>query len=259
MEVFKPSIIEKIVYLASNQHHLVMGKKNIIERFGGLIKEEPLTCLQDDILMPGTCVLESVSPFFGYYSHEPQAHQPQYLYCVLNGYYSFETITRATQNIRRHFKHAFDAVTGNITLDGVTNQVIRIRNLKQYNHISELQRLYFDEGIMLKKKLRKFENEMAMIKLRKFMWLEPIDKGILIDKAQAHHAYFILPHQIDWEHFIKLTDQVKYDPNYFYFDGAIAFIYEQGEIRDMVRIYRENFSIEEIHEICEKYQNLLKQ
>jgi len=121
-----------------------------------------------------------------------------------------------------------------------------------------LQRLYLDEGITFKKSSRKFENEMAMIKLRKFMWLELAGDEIYLDKAQAHHAYFIVPEQIDWEQFKKLTDQVKYDPSYFYFDGAIAFIYEQGEIRDMIRIYRENFEIEEIREIRQKYLKLLQ-
>lgn len=234
-----------------------MVSNNIIERFGGLIKEEPLTCLNDDILMPNTCVLESVSPFFGYYSHEPKAHQPQYLYCVLNGYFSFETITRATQNIRKNFKYPFDAVTGNITIYGVTTQVIRVRHLQHYNHISTLQRLFLDEGITFKKKTRKFENEMAMIKLRKFFWLEPVGDGIYIDKAEPHHTYFSISRQIDWESFKKLTEQVKYDPNYFYFDGAIAFIYEQSEIKDLVRIYRENFRIEEIMAIRNKYMELI--
>lgn len=234
-----------------------MPLNNIIERFGGLIKEEPLTCLKDNILMPNTCVLESVSPFFGYYSHEPKARQPQYLYCVLNGSFSFETITRATQSIRKSFKQPFDAVTGQITLYGLSNQVLRIRNLRQYSHISTIQQLYIEEGITFKKKYRKFENDMAMISLRKFMYLEPIGNDVFIDRVQGHHAYFIVPRQIDWEQFKKLTDQVKYDPNYFYFDGAIAFIYENAEIKDMIRIYRENFSIEEIHAIRNKYLNLL--
>jgi len=234
-----------------------MKNNNIIERFGGLIKEEALTCLQDDILMPNTCVLESVSPFSGYYNYEPKAQQPQYLYCMLNGYFSFETITRATQNIRKVFKSPFDAVTGNVSLYGVTNQVIRIRNLQHYHHISTLQRLFLQEGITFKKKSRKFENEMAMIKLRKFLWLEPVDNGVYIDKAQAHHAYFAIPGQLDWETFVKITKQVKYDPNYFYFDGAVAFIYEEGKIIDLVRVYRENFRTDEIMAIRDKYLKLI--
>lgn len=234
-----------------------MRSDKIIEKFGGLIKEEPLTSLQDNILISGTTVLESVSPFFGYYNFEPQAVKPRYLYCPLSGYFSFETITRATQQIRKSFHSPFDSVTGNISLHGISSQVIRVRNLENYNHISILQKLYLDEGISFSRKFRKIDNEMGMIKLRKFFFLEPIGDDVFIDKAQPHHAYFIIPKQIYWEHFKKITDQVKYDPSYFYFDGAIAFMYDQGEIKDMIRIYRENFTLEEIMAIKTKYMDLI--
>ncbi|MBE0662150.1 MAG: hypothetical protein IH597_06755 [Bacteroidales bacterium] len=235
-----------------------MKSNTVIERFGGLIKEEPLTCLSDETLQANTCVLESVSPFFGYYNHEPKAQKPQYLYFPLNGYFSLETISRATQNIRKKFRQPYDMVTGNITLFGVTSQVIRIRNLEYYNHISTLQSLYLDEGITFSNKFRKANNVMAMIKLRKFFFLEPIEEDIFIDKAQQHHAYFLVPEQIDWERFKSLTEQVKYDPIYFYFDGAIAFIYHNGDVKDMIRIYRENFALNEIKAIKRKYIDLLK-
>ncbi len=230
-----------------------MKNKNITERFGGLIKEEPLTCLEEDFLLPNTCVMESVSPFFGYYDQAPATNRPQYLYCALNGYYSFETITRATQNIRKKFPPGFDAVTGNITLYGITSQVIRIRNLEQYHQINSLQKLYIEEGINFRKKSRNFNREMTMIKLRKFFYLEEAGNDIFIDRAVAHHAYFAIPRQLDWNQFKEITTQVKYDPNHFYFDGALAFIYEDGEIRDLVRIYREKFNIDEIRSLKEKY------
>lgn len=235
-----------------------MKTNTIIERFGGLIKEEPLTCLNDETLQANTCVLESVSPFFGYYNHEPKVQKPHYLYFPLNGYFSLETISRATQNIRREFRQPFDMATGNITLFGLTSQVIRIRNLEQYSNISTLQRLYLNEGISFSKKFRKTNNAMAMIKLRKFFYLEPVGEDIFIDRGQQHHAYFIVQDQIDWERFKSLTEQVKYDPNYFYFDGAIAFIYDQGEIKDLIRIYRERFTLNEIKAIKEKYIDRLK-
>ena len=234
-----------------------MSANNIIQRFGGLIKEESLTCLKGDNIIPNTCVLESVTPFAGYYSCEPQAQKPQYLYCALNGYYSLETITRATQNIRKIFNHPFDAVLGIVTLYGVTTQVIRLRNLEHYDHVITLQNLFLEEGITFRKKLWGISDGMAMIKLRKFFYLEPVDVDVFIDCVQSHHAYFLIPEQIDYEKFKQLTDQVKYDPNYFYFDGAIAFFYERGEIKDMVRIYRENFTLEEIKAIKDKYCSLI--
>ncbi|NLN94562.1 MAG: hypothetical protein GX128_00085 [Bacteroidales bacterium] len=234
-----------------------MNKGNIIERFGGLIKEETLNCISDDKLAPNTCILESSAPFDGYYSCEPQAHKPQYLYLALNGYFSFETISRATQNVHKALKRPIDAVTGNITLFGVTTQVIRLRNLEHYDDVRIIQSLYLDEGITFRKRLWKISNGKTMIKLRKFFYLEPYDVNMFMDRAEPHHAYFLIPEQMDYERFKQLTKEVKYDPNYFYFDGAIAFFYENGEINDMIRIYRENFTIDEIKEIRDKYFNLM--
>ncbi len=230
-----------------------MENSKTIQRFGGVIKEEPLSCVQDDILFPNTCVLEAESPYFGYYSHEPQMKKPQHLYCMLNGYFSFETIIRATQKIRKEFKHPFNAALCNISIYDHTSQAIRIRDLQQYNHISNLQRMYLEEAITFKKKSIKIKNEMAMIKVRRFFLLEQVEESVFVDKEMPHHVYFHIPEQISWGFFKEITDQVKLDTCNFYFDGALSFIYDKGEIYDMIRIYRENFSISEIIELQEKY------
>lgn len=229
-----------------------MENTKIIERFGALIKEEPLTYVQDDILMANTCVLEAVSPYCGYYSHEPQAQKPQHLYLVLNAYYSFETITRTTQYIRKKSNYNFDAALCNITVFGNTCQAIRIRNLLNYTHLRTLQQMYQEEGITFKKKSMKIENQCAMIKLRKFFLLEQIGENTYIDKGEPHHVYFGISEQIDWAQLKKLINQIKLDTCNFYFDAALAFIYDKEEIKDMIRIYRENITIEEIKSIKEK-------
>ncbi len=60
-----------------------MKSKKTIERFGGLTKVEPLACIDDNILMPDSCVLESVAPFSGYYCDVLSSPKPQYLYLIL--------------------------------------------------------------------------------------------------------------------------------------------------------------------------------
>lgn len=235
-----------------------MTEPNAIERFGGHLKEEPLTCLEDEIIAPNTCVLEADAPFFGYYNEMPVSSKPQYLYCALSGRQSFESIARATQNVRKKFKKNFDAAEGEITFFGTTCQVIRIRNLQKYSDIHTLQSLYLDEGIMLRKKTRKVKNAMAMIRLRKFFNLQPVGQNLFLDSVQEHHAYFIIPHQLDWNNFKEITKEVKYDPAFFHFDGAICFIYEQGEVKDMIRIYREHITAEELKAIRDKYYKVMK-
>ncbi len=235
-----------------------MTESITIERYGGHLKEEPLTCLEDEIIAPNTCVLEANAPFFGYYSEMPAIARPQYLYCALSGRQSFESIARATQNVRKKFQKNFDAAEGEITFFGETCQVIRIRNLHKYSDIRTLQNLYLEEGILLRKKTRKVKNAMAMIRLRKFFNLRPIGQNLYFDSVQEHHAYFSIPHQIDWSYFKEITTEVKYNPAFFHFDGAICFIYEQGEVKDMIRIYREYITAEELKAIRDKYYKVMK-
>ncbi len=225
-----------------------------IERFGGIIKEEPLSCLDTGLIAPNTCVLESTAPYFGYYYDERYRKViPRYLYCVLNGYFSFETITRATQSIRPQVTSQFDAATGNLTLHGTTAQMIRLRYLKDYNTISRLQQLYMDEGITFRRKFKTITKEMVMIKLRKFFLLQPLGEGLYLDPATEHHAYFMIPKQIDWEEFKQITKEVRFDPACFHFDGALGFIYQDSGVKDMVRIYRENITSEALITIRNRY------
>ncbi len=44
-----------------------MENTTIIERYGGVLKEEPLTCVENDLILKNTCVVEAVSPYFGFY------------------------------------------------------------------------------------------------------------------------------------------------------------------------------------------------
>lgn len=55
----------------------------ITERFGTLLKQENLSCIENELLIKDTCVLESLSPFFGYYDRITTGAKPLYLYLML--------------------------------------------------------------------------------------------------------------------------------------------------------------------------------
>lgn len=235
-----------------------MESKDLFERFGGLVKEEPLACIEDNILVPNTCVLESVEPFSGYYSEVMSEHKPQYLYLMIDGSYSFEAITRATLKVRDRFKHPIDVVTGSISMFNQTNQMLRVRNLDQYNHISIIQELYQEQGIQFKKKTKKFEKEKGLIGLQKFFYLGTLDEGLFVDKSQPHHGYFLIPQYIEWEDFKAITKEVKYETDLLFFDAATAYFFQDHGIFDMVRIYRENLTVDKLKAIRDRYLKLIK-
>ncbi|MHC1776887.1 MAG: hypothetical protein AB9834_15900 [Lentimicrobium sp.] len=230
----------------------------VYEKFGGLLKEEPVSCLDHSILLPDTCVLEAVSPFLGYYNEVPGSVKPLYLYMVLDGHCTFEKTMRATHNIKRYFKHSFDAVAGTVSLFGQQNPVIRIRNLDEFSHIGLLQKAFLDEGLVFKKKIRKIVSENALISLTKFFYLEPAGELMYFDKSQPHHGYFIIPRYVAWEDFKELTKEVKYETSLLYFDAATAYFCENKGITEIVRIYRENLTVEKLKAIRDRYLKLMK-
>jgi hypothetical protein len=98
-----------------------------------------------------------------------------------------------------------------------------------------------------------------MIRLEKFFYLEKTEEDIYIDKMQLHHGYFVIPEAISWKKFVALTNEVRYDTDLIFFDAAQAFIFEQNNIIDLVRIYRENLTLEKLKAIRDRYLKLFGQ
>jgi hypothetical protein len=235
-----------------------MKKLGAIDRYGGVLKEEPLSCITNDILMKNTCALEAVSPYFGYYDETPRTNRPKMLYLMLADYFPLEKLIRATVKVQEKVKFPIGAVTGNITMFNQTCYVIRLINLQNYSQIHAVQELYDKEGVQFKSPGKKFANEMAMIKLRCFFTLIPYGDGIYKDQADPNIGFFELPYYVPWDNFKKITDEVKFDTDLLYFDAATAYFYQDKGVVDMVRIYRENLDEEKLKMIRNRYLKVLE-
>ncbi len=236
-----------------------MENNRIIERFGGVTKEEPLTTLDKDLVLTGTQVMESLTPFFSYYNDRPLMDMNSYLYFVLDGCHPFESILRATHIIREKVDCPFDAVAGTTTMNQRTCPVIRIKQLKKYCKIKQIEELYRQEGIRFKKFFAKIKDQMVLIHLEKFMYLIPYENGIFMDTTQENIGYFKVPEFIPWEYFRTLTKKAKYETDLLFFDAATAYFYENKQIVNLVRIYKEGMSPEKINPIRERYLKLLSE
>lgn len=143
-----------------------------LERFGGLLKEESLTCIENQLLLRDSCVLESVSPFAGYYN-EQTGDKPLYLYLMLEGNATYWPVTLAIQAVQSQSPFSFDAVFGEIQFtDGSHCYTIRVRDLPQYDLISDLQRMLIAQGLMFRKRNRSIVSLPALIRLEKFFYLD---------------------------------------------------------------------------------------
>ena len=236
-----------------------MENNMIFERFGGVTKEEPLSTLESDLVMANTQVMESTSPFLGYFNDRPNSEISAYLYFVLDGHHPFETILRATEKVQKQVNYAFDTAPGSTSMNNRTCQVIRVKRVKKYCRISHLQELYQKEGVIFKKHFSTIKNEMVLIKLQKFFYLEPFEGGIYMDNAQKNVGYFVIPEFIKWEDFKALTVKAKYETELLFFDAATAYFFQNRQIVNLVRIYKEDITPEKIKPIRDRYLKLISE
>ena len=234
-----------------------MAIDQIIERFGELIKEEPVSVLSPDVLLQDTVAIEAVSPFFGYYNDAPLSGKEPYIYLILDSCYSISKIRRAVVNVKKRITHPLMADAGTIELPTQSLPVIRIKGIEKFCRIKHLQKYFMDEGITMRSSLRKLDNEMVEINLHKFLMLREVGDGLYLDEEDSSKGYFVIPDYLTWSAFKSLTKEVKYDTSILYFDAAQAVIFEQKRVIDLVRVYREDLALEKLAAIRDRYLKVL--
>lgn len=231
-----------------------MTSRRIIETIGGLAKEESLITLTDNIL-PNSFVLETLEPYPGYHgSNLPTDSKPISVFLITKKRYSTEKIFRVAHMIRKYFNHSFDAVPGSICIQNDIIPCIRIRYLENYQLIGELQKCFLSEGILFAKK-RNMKGE-GIIQLRKHFVIEEIEEGILKDLDDSATYYLKINQQLKWKLFMQITQKIQNNVDNSNFDAALAAIYTK-DIIDVVRIYANNITIENLRQIREKYNQEL--
>ena len=231
--------------------------KPITGLFSELTKEEPLSTLEPDLTASDSCVLESVSPFFGYYHDGPMAQPEPHVYCVLDGYYSVIEVARAANRINGSRNYPFDAAVGNISMGKESCHVMRIKHISHYNEVAGIQYDFMNAGIGFKPRQRKIDSRMTVVRLLKFIYLYPGEDGVFMDAGNPGMGYFILPAYVGWEEFKPLTEEVKNDTSILYFDAARISSYDKGGIQEMVRIYKEHLTPEMLRAIRDRYHKII--
>lgn len=234
-----------------------LNTNSVLERYGWITKEEPLSVLNDPNLQLNITILESVAPFFGYYADEPREDKPEYLYWVLDHFYTQEKLIRVIEYVKSNCHDTLDAVPGYIAMNSENYHVIRMKNLKRYNQIHPVQDMFEEQGIKLRKSSRKFENLMGVIYLNKFLHLVPIGKGLYREQENTLRGYFTIPAYLSWDEFKMITREVKYDSSLMFFDAARAAFMENGKITDLVRVYRENLTDDQLLTVQERYLKII--
>lgn len=231
--------------------------EQIIERYGCLIKVENLWCLSE-MGIPNTCLLESLDVFPGYYGDMPRENRPKFVYFVAAEALNLEQVSRISMKVKKQFPLNFDAAFCEISMRNNSCSAIRITNLHDYSDIRSLQEAFHDCGLMLKKKIRYFENEAGLIKIRKFFTMEVCGNGVFFDKDQLNISYFSIPAEISWEELKDHITMLRNNWQHARFDAAKCFIYEKGSITDLIRIFSQENSCEFSHLLRDKYYEIMR-
>lgn len=234
-----------------------METTNIVQYYAEVTKEEPLSTLEKEMTARNTCVLESTSPYFGYY-HDAQLSKPEpFIYPVLEQYYTLGDILRKTEAVNRKLNMEIDVVPGRVYLMNKSCPVLRIKSINHYR-VKEIQEIFQEEGIVFKKRQRTINDHMAVIRLTKFLYLSDVGDGLYLDANDNTKGYFLLPAYVSWESFKKITEEAKYETSILFFDAAKAMIFQKGQILNLTRIYKQHIDADQLKAIRDRYYKILK-
>ena len=220
------------------------------EALGGVIKEELLNTV-DEFVIQNSFVLETIDPFPGYHSDIPVDSVPPSVFLVCKDKLSREEVCRASKQIKKYYSKDFDAAWAEIFVYNHHFHGIRLKKLGDYSSIAELQSNFMNEGFEFRK--TKSVNDKCIIRVRKSFLLEEVDEGIFMDKRENYFSYFLLPDQLSWKIFEKLTYSVRNNYRGKHFDAALGYFYHNFEIEDVVRIYMRNFDLSAMQKLKELY------
>lgn len=227
-----------------------MAEQIRIETTGTIAKEVDLVTL-DQKIIPNTFVLEALESFPGYHGDLPGKTSPKYIYLVTSEFYTRERITRIAQTLKKFLDIDFDIAAGELLIYNDLLPCIRITNLKDYEGIRILQNCFLEEDIRFRKK-RKIKTK-GIIRIKKFFNLKEVKPGIYFDQDDPTMAYLEAPYELKWRHFEAVTLNLKRSWNITDFDAATGTFYRQGEIIDIVRVFRGKMEVPYLEKLKDLY------
>lgn len=218
---------------------------------GLITKKETLSSVENPT-NSHSLILENLSPFPGYHGLTiPDSLEPDSMFAITKLMHKVEVVIRAIQEVKLKLDFAFDAAPASFSINNEARNSIRFKNLK-YDLIGDVLREFEKKGIFFRK-AKKVQSYDAIIKVYKFFILDEISENIFKDIEDKNMYYFSVPALLRWNTFEKITMNCKYNLDDNNFDAALASVFINKGIIDLVRIYDSNSSIEKLNIIRKKY------
>ncbi len=231
-----------------------MENKTRFESVGCIVKKEKLA-----VHYPGyqlaDLVLEAQDPFPGYYNFYDYLPEPKpmllYLVVKTESSFSDDHIIRVTQWIKKHLKLSFDAAPCQISLFNDNYHAIRI-DISNMAQLPEVLKAFKDKGIRFASH-RDVKQYTGFITIKRYFEVEKAGNNLWHDLNYIENHYIILPEQISWDDFEKITLHIRHNSDMATFDAALGYWYNHNGLVDFVRVYLKQPKPEIIDYLKESY------
>ena len=226
-----------------------MNKREII---GKLTRQENVHPIERNKIS-NTLVIHVPSPLATYYTRFSQINKPNSVLLLTKTPASFEQILRATSKINANNNLELDGAKCEITIGNKKYSGIRIKGIKEFSNIEEVQRFYEKEGFDYTKNVKMKSDMDTIIRVNKFFGIEKVEDDIYHSRHNNDRYYFKIPKHIHWDQFRDVTFDIKNNISVSGYDVAKGIFYEKEGITEIVRIIKPNITLDMVKEVKDKY------
>lgn len=225
---------------------------------GYVLKEEKVSALVGHTVK-NTFVINVNHPFPGYYGQAMvEQSVPRSIIFITRKEHSWEKTLRAMKRINTYLDMDVDITKAKVSMWNKKYNGIRAKGFKDFSQIEPVQKALIQEGFAMMKSRRVSDAEEALINLKKFYYLDPVDDCIFMDTARKEMSYVLLDKQVNWEVFRSVTEIVKNNISDAGFDVANGAFYMDNGITDMVRVFKPSMDVSLLQEIRDLYRKTIK-
>lgn len=220
---------------------------------GSVTKKEKV--IEVNTKLFNTTVLEVQEPFPGYYHDVPVTKEINSIFLLVKSSFYPESILRATKLVKASLGLSFDAAYSRLSFGSNkdTHIAIRLVNVKNYDEIKVIQQAYSDAGIVFESELKLDISMPVIININRVFSLTEIDEGIYGKESMTEMKYILIKKGGNWDWFEEVTNKVKNNFHRRNFDVAHTVIFEKGGLKEMVRVFDDKITSEELKELQKLY------
>lgn len=226
---------------------------NTIVGAGSVTKKEKLIEINTKLF--NTTVLEVQEPFPGYYHDIPVTKSINSVFLLVQNKFYPECVLRATNLVKASLGLTFDAAYSRLSFGANkdTHIAIRLVDLQKYEDIKVIQQAYSDAGIEFEPELKMNISQPAIININRVFSLYEISSGIYGNKSMPEMKYISIEKGGNWDWFEKVTTKVKNNFHRNNFDVAHTVMFEKGGLKEIVRIFDDKVTNDELVELQKLY------